>query len=61
MSSGSNKLYSGSVDESVRIWDYNSGKVAWFSAPDDVSDYARITNNISDMHRLPTISLIMDE
>jgi WD40 repeat protein len=61
MPSGSNKLYSGSVDGSVRIWDYNSGKVAWFSAPDDVSDYAWITNNISDMHRLPTISLIMDE
>ncbi|ONM18856.1 Zinc finger CCCH domain-containing protein 59 [Zea mays] len=27
MPSGSNKLYSGSVDGSVRIWDYNSGKM----------------------------------
>ena len=58
---GSDKLYSGSADGSVRIWDCNSGKVAWFSAHSNVSDYA-LMNGLQHsliMHGLPTISLIM--
>lgn len=38
MPSGSNKLYSGSVDGSVRIWDCNSGK-----ATNNLFDYGRVT------------------
>lgn len=32
MPMGSDKLYSGSADGSVRVWDSNSGKVAGLSA-----------------------------
>lgn len=58
---GFDKLYSGSADGSVRIWDCNSGKVAWFSAHSNVSDYARAPtfsdyarapNNLSDYARV---------
>lgn len=49
---GSDKLYSGSADGSVRIWDCNSGKVAWFSAHSNVSDYARAPT-FSDYARAP--------